>query len=446
MAGSGIDDRGSQRMLVQDPRRLRDVEQKHERVRQFLAAQGADGLLLQDPSNIAWFTAGADLSRCASDSCRTSVFVTEDARLFATNAVDSALVFEREAFGLGFQLKQREWFQPHEALVDDLCRGRRVISDSGSPGTGDVLRSLAAIRLPLTPLEVQRLRRLSRVLVHAVEVSARNIRQGVTEAAVAGEIGHRLIKRTVSPCRIQVCADGRNERYRHWSFGEDPVREYASVSCVARRWGLHLGVTRTVCLNQIPDELRTAHEHAAMVHATGQFFSLAGQRIDEIWPKVHRIYEKFGLENEWQLADQADVVGYRSSEQRFFPRNDHRLMPPTAVFWHPSVGPAMMGDSILIQDGRPERLTVSESGWPELTVQVKGRDVTCPAILRIRDPGEFEERTAEQRRPPAYTDCDLSDELHDASPMDSVWELDLLDEPSEFDRQAVGRPRQSVPD
>jgi len=101
------DDARPRRQLIQDADRVADVELKHQRVRQLLAATGADALLLQDPANIAWFAAGADMTRGGSESCQTSVFVTEDARLFATNSVDSTLIFEREAFGLGFQLKQR---------------------------------------------------------------------------------------------------------------------------------------------------------------------------------------------------------------------------------------------------------------------------------------------------------------------------------------------------
>ena len=107
MSSGSMDDASRRRCLIQDKRRLADIEEKQERVRAFLASVGADAMLLQDPANIAWFTAGGDLSRCASDSCTSSVFVTEDARLFATNAVDSAQLFERECFGLGFQLKQR---------------------------------------------------------------------------------------------------------------------------------------------------------------------------------------------------------------------------------------------------------------------------------------------------------------------------------------------------
>ena len=134
MTSNFREEQPAKRLLVQDADRREDVERKHQRVRDLLNSTGADGLLLQEPSNIAWLTSGADLFRCATEDSVTSVFVTPEARLFATNSVDSAQIFEREAFGLGFQLKQREWFQPHSELVEDLCRGRKVISDRGTAG------------------------------------------------------------------------------------------------------------------------------------------------------------------------------------------------------------------------------------------------------------------------------------------------------------------------
>lgn len=412
-----------QRLLVHDQARLDDVTIKHDRVRALLEQHGADALLLQTPANIAWLTAGADLHRCAADPCTTSLFITRDARLFATNAVDSAQIFEREAFGLGFQLKQREWFQPHSELIDDLCRGRSVLSDRHVPGTIDLRDQIAKLRLPLTELEVKRLRLLSRMAVHAVEATAHHLRPGVTEAEVAGEISHRLLKRTIGVAQIQVCADGRNARYRHWTFGEHSIQHFAVLSCVARRWGLHVGVTRTVCLNSVPEHLWKAYQHAALVHATGLFFSRDQAVLGEVWKKVQRIYEKFGMRNEWQLADQASVIGYQLCETRVAPGAQFTLNAPVPVFWHPSVGPALMGDTVLCRESVNEQLTKSDS-WPQIPVKVKGREVRCPGILLLKDFGDAAGTTAAAERP-ASPEVECPDHPDEDSPLpvESVWEM-----------------------
>ena len=441
------DDAMRRRCLVLDKQRLADVDEKHARVRTLLTASGADALLLQDNANIAWFTAGADPARCTAEGCQTSLFVTDDARLFATNAVDSAQLFEREAFGLGFQLKQREWFQPHGALVEDLCRGRKVVSDSGVEGTRSVAKDVARLRQPLTELEVDRIRRLSKVLVHAVEISAGHIRPGVSEASVAGELSNRLIRRTVTPVRIQVCADGRNIRYRHWSYSEDPIESYATVSCVAKRWGLHVAVSRTVCLNQVPEELWAAHQKAVLMHATGMYFSRTGRQLKEIWPKVRRIYDKFGMPTEWQLADQAEIIGYRAMEHQLTPDSEFELQAPTAMYWHPGVNAALTGDTILVMPGGGEIVTRS-AVWPQLRVQVKRHDVSCCGLLLIRD-GKSQEKDSSddaKKTPSHFAGLNLPDDDSDGSRMDSIWELDMFAHQSVFEESESEYSEQSVLD
>ena len=447
MSAGQSDEAVRRRCLVLDKQRLADVDEKHARVRTLLAATGADALLLQDHANIAWFTAGADPARCTIEGCQTSLFVTEDARLFATNAVDSAQLFEREAFGLGFQLKQREWFQPHAALVEDLCRGRKVVSDSGVEGTRNVAKDIVRLRQPLTDLEVDRIRRLSKVLVHAVEISAGHIRRGVSEASVAGELSHRLIRRTVTPVRIQVCADGRNIRYRHWSYSEDPIEQYATVSCIAKRWGLHVAVSRTVCLNQVPEELWEAHKKAVLMHATGMYFSRTGRKLKDVWSKVRRIYDKFGMPTEWQLADQAEIIGYRAMEHQLTPDSEYELQAPTAMYWHPGIGAALAGDTILIMPGGCEIVTKS-SVWPQLRVQVKGHDVSCCGLLLIRDEkaAETSHREEAAKTPSIFTGLNLPDDDSDGSRMDSIWEMDLSSHQSVFDESESEYSEESVLD
>lgn len=432
-----------QRLLIQDKTRLADVECKHERVRQLLDSANAEALLLQEPASISWFTAGADLYRCASEDCSSSIFVTRDARLFATNSVDSSQIFEREAFGLGFQLKQREWYEPHKDLVADLCRHRRVLSDRGVNYTKPARRAIRNLRLPLTALETERLRVLARVAVHAVEASGHNIRAGVTEAEVAGEVSHRLLKRTVAATRIHVCADGRNERYRHWTFGEQPIEDYAAISCVARRWGLHVGVTRTVCLRSVPERLLTSFQKAAMVHATGLFFSRSGEKLGDVWKKVQRIYEKFGMGNEWQRADQASVVGYSAGESQVRPQSEYTIEAPTPVFWHPSVGPAVFGDTVLCQQDSNEQITLSAS-WPQVPVRVKGREVICPGILLLNDDSVEFDTAAESTRPDFQ--CPEHPDESQPDTVESIWEMRVPRDSDGWSDNRLSHQRPSVLD
>ena len=409
-------------MLVRDAARVADVREKQQRIAEWLDKSDADAVLLLRPDNIAWFTSGADVTRGGSSDVTAAVFVTAEARLVVSNNIDAPQLFERELFGLGFQLKQRAWHEPISVLLQDLVRGRTVVCDSFFPNTNILPANGTALRGTLTSLECERLRKLSRVAAHAVEATALSFDRGATEAEVAAQVAHRLIKRNVQPERIQVCADGRSQRFRHWSFGRDRVNQSAVISCVARRWGLHAGVTRTVAFESIPAELRSAHEKTVLMHATGMFFSKRGIGVPDLWRKVKRIYEKFGMPFEWQLSDQAEVIGYGVRETSLVTDRETELRAPSAVFWHPAVGPSMAGDTILVQEQGTELLT-SVKNWKKVKVKVRGISVQVADILiREQDIVSEQELTASDQLTIQKTSMSDPDIL-----IDSVWEMDVVD-------------------
>ena len=366
---------------VFSPERAADIEQKHERVAKFLKANRYSALLLQKPSNLAWFTSGADFTRSGSSECPTSLFLMPDARVLLTNNVESAQFFEGTLAGLGFQLKERPWHESPSILVEDLCRGRNVASDSGFGRTRNISADLIRLRQPLNEIECERLRELGTQISHAVEATARQFEHRETEAEIAGQLAHRLLRYKIIPERLQICSDGISQRFRHWTPGNEPVERFCSLTAIGRRDGLYAAATRTICFEEIPKDLRNSFQLALMTQATGMHFSKAGWTLAEVWKRVARIYEKFGRSEEWELADQAEVLGYEPCESRVTPNNNYELQVGTAMFWHPSVGPAMVGDTMLIGPTGLEMLTPMEQ-WPMSKVDVKGVAILRPDILQ----------------------------------------------------------------
>ena len=360
--------------------RADDVEARQQAVAEFLEREGFDALLIGQPANFAWFTAGGDNSRAGSSQTTAAIFITHDARVLVTDNVNSPLLFDHQLPGLGFQLKERPWHQPKRQLVEDIVRGRNVAGDVPLDGVTDISERLVELRLPLSELDCRRMRDLGKSVAHAVEATARRFPRGASEAEVAAEVAHRMIKHQIIPEMIQVVSAGRRSRYRHWSFDERPIERTCAISAVGRRWGLYAGAARTICFDSIPEDLQAAHQAAALIHATGMHFSEADWELKDVWDRVARIYEKFGHTSEWQLASQAEVVGYSSVEAALTPFSTFRLGSRMALYWHPSVGPAVAGDTVLISDRGIELITPTEI-WPKLTIQVKKTPVACPDIL-----------------------------------------------------------------
>ena len=372
-----------------DGDRYDEIDRKHKLLAEYLQLKQLDGVVLERPENFAWLTSGGDNARHGTAETTAALFISRDARVVLCNAVDSGQLFDREVPGMGFQVKERPWYESREVLINDLCRGRNVASDTGVLGTPNVASELADFRRTINDFEAKRLRVLGRWVSHAVEATARGMKRGLTEAEIAGEISHRLMKHGITPVRIQVQADGQGARYRHWSYGTDKVERHCVISAIGREGGLHAGCTRTVCFGTPPAETVDTHQVACLLQATGIYFSQAGWEVANTWKRLQRIYEKFGVPDEWRMAEQAESLGYDLCGMQVSPQQTAKFSAGQVLHWHPSVRFAATGDTILIHADRTELITPCEV-WPQLKVQIKGVTIERPAILTRESPAATE--------------------------------------------------------
>jgi Xaa-Pro aminopeptidase len=365
-------------------RRREDVEEKHQRVRDFLDATGQDAVVLGLADSVAWFTSGGDLSQTlGSDQSSILLFVNRSSRAVVADNVQSSRVFEEELPGLGFQLKERPWYDDAHLVIAELCHNKRVATDLGQSGyslsrrEGDALFNL---RRRLTTLERQRLRELGRTLSLAVEATCRNFLPGEREADVAGHLAHRLIREGVVPVDLRVASDDRLARYRQPTFKASPIRKRATIAVTGRRHGLCASITRTVAFGKVEPEYRAHHSLATMVDATCIFFSRPGQVVSEVFRRAKRIYEKFDHPHEWTLDYQGSLIGYSPREVLLRPESNMVLDQHMAISWSPSVASARTEDTFII-DNRGYEIVTKMNDWPHIDVAVKGYVIPRPGIL-----------------------------------------------------------------
>ncbi|QDT66957.1 M24 family metallopeptidase [Calycomorphotria hydatis] len=369
---------------LHDLQRANDVDQRQEVIADFLSEHGLDALLISRPENFAWFTLGGNNLRDAGGETTAGLFLTSDARVVICNNIDSQQIFDKELNGLGFQLKERPWHEPKDALIKDLCRGRNVGSDTGIGITENMATELDKLRLPLGHSEELQLKALGRDVVHAVEATGRHCQPGQHECEIAGELAHRLIKRCIEPVRMQVIGDGRAKTYPHGGNMATPVVNYCTIMALGRRDGLHVATSRTVAFGTIDQNQLQAHRNVLLMQATGISFSQAGLKLSETWQRVHRIYEKFNYADEWMLTDQAEVIGYRAVEHQVTPDSDFEMQVGYPICWHPAVEAAPVCDTVLVKESGVEMITGIES-WPVVTIQVRGTQITRPDLY-VRSP------------------------------------------------------------
>jgi len=364
--------------------RRADVEAKHESIRAFLEVTGHDAVVLGLAESVAWFTSGGNLGQSlASDSSAIVLFINRTSRAVIADNVQSGRVFEEELAGLGFQLKERPWYDDPYQVVAELCHNKRVATDLGWSGCSHARRetdALHALRRRLTVLERQRLRELGRTLTLAVEATCRNFDPGEREADVAGHLSHRLIREGVIPVELRVAGDGRLARFRQPTFTASPIRQRATIAVTGRRHGLCAAVSRSVSFGNVDAEFRREQALATMVDATCIFFSRPGEVVSEVFRRGKRIYEKFGHPHEWTLNYQGSVIGYSPREVLLRPDSNLVLESNVALAWSPSVGAARTEDTVVV-DSRGFEVVTGMQNWPAIEVAVKGYVIPRPAIL-----------------------------------------------------------------
>jgi Xaa-Pro aminopeptidase len=364
-------------------RRRQDVEEKHQRVCAFLDSAGYDAVVLGRADSVAWFTSGGDLGQgIGSEAGAVLLYINRGSRAVVTDNVQSARVFEEELAGLGFQLKERPWYDDPGRIIAELGHSKRVLCDVGKMSAPwsraeDPLRGL---QRPLTGLERQRLRELGRTLTLAVEATCRNFVRGETEADVAGHLAHRLIREGVVPVDLRVAGDDRLARYRQPSFKAAPIRQRATIAVTGRRFGLCAALSRTVSFGPAGPDYHKSHGLAAMVDASCIYFSRPGEKVSEVFRRARRIYEKFDNPHEWTLDYQGHMIGYSPREVLLLPDSPMPLDAGMAVSWSPSVGPARSEDTVVI-DARGFEVVTEAQDWPKLEVTVKGYLLTRPGVL-----------------------------------------------------------------
>jgi len=366
-------------------RRRDDVEEKHQRIREFLDASGHDGVVFGLADSVAWFTSGGDLGQnLGSDQSAILLFINHTSRAVISDNVQSNRVFEEELAGLGFQLKERPWYEDSLQVVAELCHNKRIATDLGQSGCSQLRREsdpLFKLRRRLTGLERQRLRELGRTVSLAVEATCRNFDPGEREADVAGHLAHRLIREGVVPVDLRVASDDRLARFRQPTFKASPIRKRATIAVTGRRHGLCASVTRTVAFGAIEPEFQQHHSLATMVDATCIFFSRPGEVISEVFRRAKRIYEKFNHPHEWTLDYQGSLIGYSPREVVLRPDSNLVLESNMALSWSPSVCAARTEDTFVV-DSRGYEVVTKMQDWPAIEVAVKGYIIPRPAILQ----------------------------------------------------------------
>ena len=368
--------------------------EKLERLETVLDDRGLDSVWFARPNSFAWLTGGSNVVDREAAVGVAAVGYDGDRVTVLTDTIEADRIEAEELPDLESPtVESYPWYG--SSLSEALA------SHVDGPAGADVdVRGFdrvdpTPLRLPLTEVDVERYRDLSRETAAAVESVCHELRPGDTEAEVAAALTVALASRGIESPVVLVGGGNRARTYRHYTPTSSELGDYALVSVTTRRGGLHASCTRTVAFDP-PSWLEDRHRAAARVETTAvartKEANDRGETAGSVFSAIQRAYDELGYEDEWRRHHQGGATGFAGREWIATPDHEGPVTAPTAYAWNPTVQGAKSEDTILLTEDGVDVLT-STGGWPTETtsaVSVTADDERSAAGFELERPWMLE--------------------------------------------------------
>lgn len=353
-------------------------QSKLDRLDAYLHTHDLESIWLATPHLFSWLTAGSNLVERAGETGVAAIgYDGVDTTVLTTNIEAQRLLDEE--LGDDVTLESGPWHQTDiKSAVADRAT-RPAAADFAWPGFDAVDRT--EVTQPLTEVDIQRYRELSRDVAAAVESVAQSSSPSDTERSLAGSLHGALHSRGIESTVALVGGQDRVKRYRHFTPQPVAVGSYAILTVVGVRDGLNAAVTRTVWFEDIPDTFERQYDDlcrvAATAYAATREVGRTGGTSADVFASIERAYEELGYPDEWQNHHQGGALGTLGREWIGTPRGDDPISLPMAYAWNPTTVGVKTEETVLVTDDRIEVL--SETGdVPTRTAEAVGFDVDIP--------------------------------------------------------------------
>lgn len=373
---------------VTGPARSAEVTAKLDRVRRWMSSSGHEAVLFAAQPGVAWVTGGLEdkVARNEEPGQVWALVDADSAHLLTTNVEEPRLVAEHDVVSLGFTLQVTPWYRPGglAELAAEIAGERRLAGDGSGPGE-PVADELAALRMPLTAEEQERLSALGADCAGALEEALRLWAPDQTEMSVAARIAAALEERGVLPSVLLVGGYERRRKFRHTIPTDAVTGRDVLAGIVGVRGGLNVGCSRSASAGVPAADLLARHRAACLVEARMIAATRPGHSWESALAAGQSAYAEAGFPGEWRAHWQGGPVGYYSQEFDVVPGSGtaaRAIIVGSAFSWNPTVQGAKSEDTFLV--GEEGAVPVSNTAdWPYLAVDMADCRVQRPAILSV---------------------------------------------------------------
>jgi len=358
-----------------------ELDAKHEKLVEWMKAQGLAGVLIRRNENVAWVNGGAVELRVLTP-CETGVaalLVTAEGRRYYFTTENEAPRLHDEEFGtLDFEPFLFPWWASDTDAAAAKLAGGPLGSDTPTAGATTV--SLAALREGLSESEIARYRWLGLETAAATVEALNEVEPGLSEYDLEAITAGALLRRGILPSVYLYAVDDRILKYKHAVARGKRLKQYGMLNLCSRKWGLAISITRFIHFDPLPADLATRFQAAAQVNAALLNATRVGATSAELFKVAQDAYTAQGFPGEERFHHQGGPTGYGEREWVATPDGTEVVVNNQAFAWNPSIRGGKTEDTVLLRDGVIENLTPTPE-LPTIEAKVEGSTYAAAGVL-----------------------------------------------------------------
>jgi len=358
-----------------------ELEEKHQRLVDWMKAQKVSGVLIRRNENVAWVTGGAVELRVLTpgETGVASILVmAEGKRYYFTTENEAPRLHDEEFGALDFEPVTFPWFADETLEAAKKLAGGPLASDTPLPGTTPA--NLYPLRQALSETEIARYKWLGAQTAAATVESLNAVKPGMSEYDLEALTAANLLKRGILPSVYLYAVDDRIFKYKHAVARGARLKQYGMLNLCTRKWGLAISITRFVHFGKLPDELGARFTSAAKVNAALLDASRPGATSAQLFKVAQDAYAAEGYPGEERFHHQGGPTGYGEREWVATPKGTETVVNNQAFAWNPSIRGGKAEDTVVLRDGKIECLT-STPELPVIDASVNGTSYPAAGVL-----------------------------------------------------------------
>jgi Xaa-Pro dipeptidase len=360
-----------------------ELDHKHDKLVEWIRAQGLSGVLIRRNENVAWITGGAVQLRVLTP-CETgvaSLLVTAEGKRYYFTTENEAPRLHDEEFGtLDFEPVLFPWYANDTAAAAARLAGGPLGSDTPDAGMTQV--NLYPLRAALSESEIARYRWLGAEVADATVEALHQVEPGLSECDLEAITAAGLLRRGIQPSVALYAVDERIFKYKHAVPRGKRLKQYGMLNLCARKWGLAVSITRFIHFGPLPAELASRFEAAAHVNAALMNATRQGATSSELFRAAQAAYATQGFLGEEQFHHQGGPTGYWEREWVATPEGTEAVVNNQAFAWNPSIRGGKVEDTVLLHDGVIENLTPTPT-LPAIAASVESSAYAASGVLIV---------------------------------------------------------------